>query len=114
MIVKENNVPQIGQDLDVMVCWMNEKPMTVRNKYQLRHTTADLRCMIKEIRYKVDVNTLDRIEDGPELRMNEIARVSIRTTKPIFYDSYRKNRQTGSIIIIDEATNNTVGVGMIV
>jgi sulfate adenylyltransferase subunit 1 len=70
--------------------------------------------MVKEIKYKVDVNTLNRIEDGTTLKMNEIARVSLRTTKPLFFDSYRKNRQTGSIIIIDEATNNTVGVGMIV
>jgi len=114
MIVKENNVPQIDQDLDVMVCWMNEKPLLPRTKYHLKHTTNDVKCMIKEIKYKVDVNTLNRIEDGQELKVNEIARVSIRTTKPLFFDSYRKNRQTGSIILIDEATNNTMGVGIIV
>jgi len=114
MIVKENNVPHVEQDLDVMVCWMNDKPLVPRTKYHLKHTTNDVKCMVKEIKYKVDVNTLNRIEDGAELKVNEIARVSIRTTRPLFFDSYRKNRQTGSIILIDEATNNTMGVGMIV
>jgi sulfate adenylyltransferase subunit 1 len=114
MIVKENNVPHIDQDIDVMVCWMNEKPMQTRTKYHLKHTTNDVKCMVKEIKYKIDVNTLNRIDDGQDLKMNDIARVSIRTTKPLFYDSYRKNRQTGSLIFIEEGTNNTVGVGMIV
>ena len=114
MIVKSNNVPHISQDLDVMMCWMNEQPMQTGKKYSLMHTTKDVRCMVKEIKYKVDVNTLNRIDDGKTLKMNEIARVSLRTTKPLFFDSYRKNRQTGSLIIIDEATNNTVGVGMVV
>ena len=114
MIVKENNVPEISQDVDVMVCWMSEKAMQTRMKYHLKHTTNDVKCMVKEIKYKVDVNTLNRIEDGNELKMNEIARVTLRTTKPLYFDSYRQNRQTGSLILIDEATNNTVGVGMIV
>ncbi|MBN2175261.1 MAG: sulfate adenylyltransferase subunit CysN [Bacteroidales bacterium] len=114
MIVKENNVPFVEQDIDVMICWMNEKPLQPHTKYHLKHTTNDVKCMVKEIKYKVDVNTLNRIEDGVELKMNEIARVSIRTTKPLFFDSYRKNRQTGSLILIDEGTNNTMGVGMIV
>ncbi len=114
MIVKENNVPNVSQDLDVMVCWMSDKPMNTGAKYYLRHTTAEVRALVKEITYKIDVNTLDHIKDGPSLKMNEIARVQLRTTKPVFYDSYRKNRQTGSLILIDEATNNTVGVGMIV
>ncbi|MEZ5146673.1 MAG: hypothetical protein R2759_06195 [Bacteroidales bacterium] len=112
MIVKENNVPEISQDVDVMVCWMSEKAMQTRMKYHLKHTTNDVKCMVKEIKYKVDVNTLNRIEDGNELKMNEIARVTLRTTKPLYFDSYRQNRQTGSLILIDEATNNTVGVGM--
>jgi len=114
MIVKENNAPIVEQDIDAMVCWMNEKPLQPRMKYHLKHTTNDVKCMVKEIKYKVDVNTLNRIEDGSDLKMNEIARVSIRTTKPLFYDSYRRNRQTGSLILIDEGTNNTMGVGMIV
>ncbi len=113
MIVKENNLPQISQDIDVMICWMNEKPMVPGTKYYLKHTTTDVRCMVKEINYKVDVNTLDRMDNGNELKMNEIGRVSLRTTKPLFFDSYRQNRQTGSIILIDEGTHNTMGVGMI-
>ncbi|MBW6460099.1 MAG: GTP-binding protein [Bacteroidales bacterium] len=114
MIVRENNVPEIGQDIEVMMCWMSEKPMAAGNKYYLRHTTTEVRAMIKEIIYKVDVNTLERVPDGQELRMNEIARVQLRTTKPLFFDSYRRNRTTGSLILIDEGTFNTVGVGMIV
>ena len=114
MIVKENNIPQIEQDIDVMMCWMSEKPLQTGTKYYLKHTTKDVRCMVKEIKYKVDVNTLNRVNDGKDLKMNEIARISLRTTRPLFFDSYRKNRQTGSLIIIDEGTNNTVGVGMIV
>lgn len=113
MIVKENNVPEIGQDIDVMMCWMSDKPMNVRDKFYLRHTTSEVRCMVKEIKYKIDVNTLNRIDDGKELKVNEIARVSLRTTKPVFFDPYRRNRQTGSLILIDEGTFNTVGVGMI-
>jgi sulfate adenylyltransferase subunit 1 len=97
-----------------MICWMNEKPLQPRTKYHLKHTTNDVRCMVKEIIYKVDVNTLNRIEDGQELKMNEIARVSLRTTRPLLFDSYRKKRQTGSHIKIDEGTNFTMGVGMIV
>ncbi len=113
MIIKENNLPKISQDIDTMICWMNEKPMMPGMKYHLKHTTKDVKCLVKEIKYKVDVNTLDRVDDGKELKMNEIARVALRTTKPLFYDSYRQNRQTGSIILIDEGTNNTMGVGMI-
>lgn len=114
MIVRENNVPETGQDIEVMMCWMSEKPLLPGMKYYLRHTTSEVRAMIKEIVYKVDVNTLEQVPDGKELRMNEIARVQLRTTKPLFYDSYRRNRTTGSIILIEEGTFNTVGVGMIV
>jgi len=114
MIVKENNVPEMGQDLEVMLSWMSDKPLRPGTKFYLKHTTADVRCLVKEIIYKVDVNTLERIPDGQELKMNEIGRISIRTTKPLFYDPYRRNRQTGSVILIDEGTNNTVGAGMIV
>ncbi len=114
MIVRENNVPNTGQDIEVMMCWMSERPLTPGMKYYLRHTTAEVRAMVKEIVYKVDVNTLERHPDGQQLRMNEIGRVQLRTTKPLYYDSYRKNRTTGSIILIEEGTFNTVGVGMIV
>ncbi len=113
MIVRENNVPHSSQDIDVMIAWMGDTPMKVRDKFTIRHTTNELRAMIKEIVYKVDMHTLERVEGGNELKMNEIAKVRIRTTKPLFFDSYRKNRETGSIIFIDEGTNVTVGAGMI-
>jgi len=114
MIVKENNVPRIGQDIDIMMCWMSEKPMRLNGKYALKHTTADARCLIKDVKYKVNVNTLGKIPDDKNIGLNDIARVSIRTTKPLFYDSYRQNRKSGAVILIDEADNTTVGVGMII
>jgi len=114
MIVKENNGPKVGQDIDIMMCWMSDKPMMLNGKYAIKHTTTDARCMIKEVKYKVDVNTLDKIVDDKTIGLNEIARVSLRTTKPLFFDSYRQNRKTGAVIIIDEANNVTVGAGMIV
>lgn len=115
MIVKSDNIPTVSQEFDVMLCWMNEKPMQTGNRYVLRHTTSELRCIPKSIHYKVDVNTQEKVAtDLAAMAMNEIARVTIKTTKPIFYDIYNQNRTTGSVIIIDEATNETVGVGMIV
>ncbi len=114
MIVKENNMPEITQDIDVMMCWMSEKPMQLNGKYAVKHTTKDVRCMVKEVKYKVDVNTLERIHDDNLVGLNEIARVSLRTTNPLYIDSYRENRKTGALILIDEATNTTVGVGMVV
>jgi len=114
MIVRENNVPNISQDIEMMVCWMSDKPMVHNGKYAIKHTTKDARCIVKEIRYKVDVNTLHRLENDKQIGMNDIARIQIRTTTPLFFDSYRKNRITGSIILIDEGTNETVGAGMII
>jgi sulfate adenylyltransferase subunit 1 len=113
MIVKSDNLPQMSQDLDIMICWMNPRPMQINGKYALKHTTRDARCVIREVHYKVNVNTLEKIEDDKEVRMNDIAMVSIRTTKPLFFDSYSRNRRTGALVLIDEGTNETVGVGMI-
>jgi len=113
MIVKEDNLPQVSMNLDVMICWMNPRPMQLNGKYALKHTTRDVRCIIKEVKYKVNVNTLEKMEDQKEVRMNEIAMVNIRTTKPLFFDSYKRNRRTGAVVLIDEGTNETVGVGMI-
>lgn len=113
MIVRENNQPTVDQDLDVMVCWLNEKKLQLRGKYAVKHTSNDARCIIKDIRYKVDINTLHRMEGDKDISMNDIGRISIRTTKPLFFDSYQRNRNTGSLIFIDEATNETVGAGMI-
>jgi len=114
MIVKENKMPEIGQDIEMMVCWLNENPMIMNGKYALKHTSNDSRCVIKEMPYKININTLEQNEKDKSLGLNEIARIKIRTTRPLFYDSYRRNRMTGSIILIDEGTNNTVGAGMIV
>ena len=114
MIVRENNVPQVEQEFDVMLCWMNEKKLIPRGKYILRHTSKECKCIVKETKYKLNINTLQRITDDVEIGLNDIGRVSIRTTVPLFFDSYRKNRITGSIILVDEATNETVAAGMIV
>lgn len=113
MIVRENNQPDVTQDLELMICWFDQsKPLQVRGKYHIRHTSQDARCIIKEIRYKLDVNTLHRKEDDTNIQMNDIARIVVRTTKPLFVDAYRKNRITGSVILIDERTNATVAAGM--
>lgn len=113
MIVKPDNQPTVGQDIDLMICWLNKKPLQPDGKYALRHTTREVRCMIKEVKYKVNINTLHRVEGDKEIGLNDIGRIRIRTTKPLFYDSYKRNRSTGSLILIDEFTNETVGAGMI-
>jgi sulfate adenylyltransferase subunit 1 len=107
-------VPDIGQDIDLLVCWLNEKKLVPRGKYTIKHTSKFARCIVKDIRYKIDVNTLHRMEDDIEIGLNDICRISIRTTQPLFHDKYRRNRTTGSIILIDEGTNETVGAGMII
>jgi sulfate adenylyltransferase subunit 1 len=114
MIVRENNQATVTQDLEVMVCWFNNKPMQLRGKYTVFHTSQEVRCVIKEIRYKLDINTLHRNQKDKAIVMNDIARVVIRTTKPLYIDSYRKNRITGALIFVDEGTNETVGAGMII
>lgn len=114
MIVRKNNLPKNSQDIDLMICWLSENPMLEKGKYAVKHTTNDVRCIIKEIVYKIDINTLGRNTENKTIGLNEIARIKIRTTKPIYFDSYRKNRITGSLILIDEATNNTVCAGMII
>lgn len=114
MIVRENNQTTVDQDVDLMICWLNDKKMIPNGKYAIKHTSNDVRCIIKEVKYKVNVNNLHRIEDDKEVNMNDIARISIRTTKPLLFDKYARNRSTGSLILIDEATNETVGAGMII
>jgi len=113
MIVRENNKPFIKQDIDIMICWMNEKKMILNGKYTIRHTSQTARCIIKETKYKIDINTLHRMEEK-EIGLNDIGRISIRTTKPLFFDSYTRNRNTGSIILVDESSNETVAAGMII
>jgi len=113
MLVRSENRPEGRQDLDVMLCWLNVSPPRPRAKYVLKQTTADARAMITEIQYKMDINTLHRLEEDKDIKMNDIARVKIRSTKPIFADEYNQNRVTGSLILVDEATNETVAAGMI-
>ena len=113
MLVRSENRPEAQQDLDVMLCWLNATPPRPRAKYVLKQTTADARAMITEIQYKMDINTLHRLEEDKDIKMNDIARVKIRSTKPIFADEYNQNRVTGSLILVDEATNETVAAGMI-
>lgn len=115
MIVRPDNQPEVTQDLDVMICWFDHnKPLSLRGKYAIRHSTQDARCIVKEIKYKLNIETLGRDQEDIEIRVNDIARVVLRSTKPLFIDAYKKNRITGSIILIDGATNNTVGVGMVI
>jgi sulfate adenylyltransferase subunit 1 len=113
MIVRENNQPQISQDIEAMVCWMGEKPLQLNGKYAIKQTTREARCVVKEVKYKMDISNLHRITDSPMINMNDIGRISIRTTAPILCDAYTKNRETGSFIMIDEGTNVTVGAGII-
>ena len=114
MIARVNNQPKMLQDLDVMLCWLHPKGPAPRTKYTMRHTASDMKAMIKEVKYKMDINTLHRNQEDKNITMNDICRVSLRTTRPVLADSYRKNRQTGSLILIDEGTNETVAAGMII
>lgn len=113
MLVRPHNTPFINQNLDCMVCWMNTKPLIPGTRYIIRHTTREIKGIIKEIQYKIDINTLHRIPDVAQLGLNEIGRIAIRTAQPLFFDSYQHNRATGSLILVDEKTNETVGAGMI-
>ncbi len=113
MIARLANQPAVGQDIDLMVCWMADAPLRTRARLAIKHTTRSVRSVIKNIAYRVDVDTLHRDEAVVELRLNDIGRVTVRTTTPLCFDPYRRNRTTGSVILIDEATGATVGAGMI-
>lgn len=114
MIVKENNQPKATQEFDAMLCWFNNSPARPRAKYSIMHASNEQKALIKEVLYKIDINTYARNEDDKELAMNDIARVNIRTTRPLMIDEYRDNRVTGSFILVDDATHETVAAGMIV
>ncbi|MDK2770690.1 MAG: GTP-binding protein [Flavobacterium sp.] len=114
MIVKSNNKPEQSQEFDAMICWLNGKSAQPRAKYSILHTSNEQKAMIKEVVYKVNINTYERIEDDQDLNMNDIGRIKIKTTRPLMIDSYRENRYTGSFILIDEGTNETVAAGMII
>ena len=115
MIVKQNNPPQSSQQIEAMICWFSsEANLEERGRYTLRHTTNDVKCLVKELKYKMDINTLHKLKEDREVRLNDIARVSLQTSAPLHFDRYRRNRATGSFILIDEQTNSTVAAGMIV
>jgi len=114
MLVKKNNQPEPSQDIEAMICWLNNDAAKPRAKYTLMHTSNEQKALIKEVVYKIDINTYDRNNEDKDLKMNDIGRVKIRTTKPLMKDDYRENRITGSIILIDESTNETVAAGMII
>lgn len=112
-IVRENNLPKQSQDIDAMICWLGDKPLSPNQKFILKHTTKEVKAKVNSIKYKMDISNLSRIQDIAEIKMNDIARINIRTTSPLFFDSYQKNRNTGSFILIDESSHLTVGAGMI-
>ena len=113
-LVKANNPPQVGQDIEAMICWFSAKPMPPKAKLVIRHTTQETKAIVQEVKYHVDINTLHKIEGIDSFQMNDIGRISLRTAVPLIHDSYRRNRSTGSFILIDPGTNETVAAGMIV
>ena len=113
MLCRPNNQPTVGQDLDAMVCWMSERPLAEKGRYAIKHTTRWGRAVVTDLLYRLDVNTGHRDEAARELKLNDLGRIRLRTTAPILYDPYRRNRVTGSFILVDEATNTTVAAGML-
>ncbi|MCC4266745.1 sulfate adenylyltransferase subunit 1 [Microbacterium schleiferi] len=113
VICRKGNHPEVSQDIDAMVCWMDDVPLTVGQKLSILHTTRAARAVVKEISYELDVNTLHRTEMASELGLNSIGRVKLRTTTPLVADEYVRNRTMGAFVLINEATNRTVGAGTI-
>jgi sulfate adenylyltransferase large subunit len=113
LLCRPNNVPAATQDIDALVCWMADEPLRPRQRLAIKHTTRTVRGVVKELAYRLDVNTLHRDVDAAELGLNDIGRVRLRATQPLFVDDYTRNRATGRFILIDEATNATVGAGML-
>ncbi len=114
MLASPYNQPNATQDIEAMLVWMSAEPMQLKKKYFIRHTAREARCIINDLKYRIDVQTLSRDAEATQLALNEIGRINLRTTSPLFVDRYRQCRETGSFIIVDEATNNTVGAGMII
>jgi sulfate adenylyltransferase subunit 1 len=114
MIVKKDYLPAVSQDVELMVCWLSEKKLIPGGKYIVRHTSKEAKAIVKEVKYKVNINTLEKNDTETTVGLNDIARIIIKTASPLCFDSYKNNRTIGSLIIIDEFTNETVGAGMIV
>ncbi|UTW62709.1 GTP-binding protein [bacterium SCSIO 12741] len=113
MLVRVNNQPEQAQDLDAMICWFSHNALQTRKRYLLKHTTNEVKAMVKEVLYKVDINTMSRNEEDLNIRLNDICRVKLRSTQPLMTDPYRTNRRLGAFIIVDEMTHETLGAGMI-
>jgi bifunctional enzyme CysN/CysC len=113
MICRPHNAPKVTQDLDAMICWMTDQPLQPRQKLTIKHTSQTARVLVKDVQYRLDINTLHRDDSVSELRLNDIGRVQLRSTKPLLVDEYRRNRYTGGFVLVDEATNRTVAAGMI-
>ena len=114
MLCRPNNQPTVSQDLDAMICWMSDKPLSPRGRYALKHTTRWSRAVVTELLYRLDINTGHRVEAPDQIGLNDLGRIRLRATTPILFDEYKQNRTTGSFILVDEATNATVGAGMLV
>ncbi len=113
MIVRSDHLPEIGREIEAIICWMGEEPLVERKKYIIKHTSNSIKAMVTNICYRSDVNTLEHDEHADRLAMNDIGKISFKLLKPLIFDAYSDNRTTGSFIIIDTFTNNTVGAGMI-
>jgi sulfate adenylyltransferase subunit 1 (EFTu-like GTPase family) len=113
MIVEPDDQPPVARELEAVVCWMSEAPLQPRGRYTIKHTTRTARAVVEQIEHRVDINTLDHVPAG-QLALNEIGRVHLRCSAPLVVDAYSRNRTTGSFILIDESTNDTVAAGMIV
>ena len=114
MLAGSCDLPVISQDINLMLCWFNERPMKPGGRYLVRLNSNEAGCVIKSVDYRMNINTLERDYTNLEVKMNDIARINIRTAKPVFFDSYKENNTTGSMIFIDEGTNETVAAGMII
>ena len=114
MLCRPHNQPTVAQEIEAMVCWMADAPLKPGSRYWLKHTTRTVRAVVDDLRYRIDVNTLHREEGADQLVLNEIGRVRLRTSAPLMADEYRDSRTTGGFVLIDEATSDTVGAGMIV
>ncbi len=114
MICRPHNQPTVASELDAMICWMADAPLREGGRYLLKHTTRTVKAMVDDLRYRIDVNSLHRDQDAAELGLNEIGRVRLRTSAPLLLDSYDLSRTTGGFILIDEATSDTVGAGMVI
>ena len=113
MIVRPNNLPMVSDEIEMMICWFNELPLSIDSNYLLRHTTHEVNCTVNEIFYQIDISTLHRLQHHHQIEMNGIGRIKIKTSEPLFYDSFRRNRNTGSVVLINPNTFETVAAGMI-